>query len=662
MVPSSPLIGATGTAFMGRDGSTYNDIWNTQMDEQMPRTMPDALRFSQSVHMLDGTYHQAMKRVASYFVTDPEVSPYSNSGDKKLSSEEKQKYVDFLEKTLRIRSTSHEAAVNLLVYGVVFMSLQVPFKRYLSCPCIDEKTGHKCGYEAPLEKICATDAYAFKWSEFQFSATCPACKYKGVWNHIDRRGDCETDLRVHFWNPMEIELIDDPITDSQSPIWKIPEYLRRLIKEGKPFHLCRANWEVIQAVKRGDHLLFDPGVIHYMRQKPLHGIYSGGWGLSSAITNFRQAASCQMLRRFNEAICQDFIVPFRVLSPEPKTCATPESSDPVLGGQGGYQFRNNMQRMVRAHRRDPNDIQISPYPVHYQMLGGEANTLAPFQLIDQATDALLNAAGVPAELYKGTLTMQAAPAALRLFESHWSPLVEDLNRMLEWIVDRASKILKWEPVDAKFQKVRTADDMNRQMAVLQLMMSRGISQETGLKNIGIDFKTEQDQLLAEQTYIAEKTQEAQEEQQAKATQQGMVPGVIAQAQGQGQQQPGQPPQAGATAGQPQQGGPTTVEDIQAQADQIVQQLEAMPDSQRKSELLQLKKDDSTLHALVSSKLDENRRRQNTAGGAQIRGQQQQQAQQPQGQPQGQPGPQMAKAAALPSMGSLRGVFGGRKAG
>ncbi len=48
----------------------------------------------------------------------------------------------------------------------------------------------------------------------------------------------------------------------------------------------------------------------------------------------------------------------------------------------------------------------TPVPLEYKALGGEANQLAPKDLLELALDTLLNSVGVPVELYRGGLTMQ----------------------------------------------------------------------------------------------------------------------------------------------------------------------------------------------------------------------------------------------------------------
>lgn len=63
-----------------------------------------------------------------------------------------------------------------------------------------------------------------------------------------------------------------------------------------------------------------------------------------------------------------------------------------------------------------------------------------------------------------------------------------------------------------------------------------------------------------------------------------------------------------SAGQPLSPNvPVTPEEMQAKAQAKAQELMMMPDTQRTSALIQLKKEDPTLHALVSSLLDDMRR-------------------------------------------------------
>ncbi len=81
-------------------------------------------------------------------------------------------------------------------------------------------------------------------------------------------------------------------------------------------------------------------------------------------------------------------------------------------------------------RRDPARWNVLPFPLQYQALGGDAQQLAPRDLLEQGMETLLNASGAAVELYRGSLQLQTAPVALRLFEADHGGLVRDYNAFL----------------------------------------------------------------------------------------------------------------------------------------------------------------------------------------------------------------------------------------
>ena len=585
-----------------------------------------ALRWCEYIFMAQGTYRQAIDRVLSYFITDIDIS---DAGD-----DEKERWQSFLDETLNIKHMLHTVGFDAMCYGNSFTSILPVFKRYLACP--------KCFFEAPLAKVYNEPVFKFRWVDYSFNAVCPRCKTAGKWRHIDRRAHYEKGFRIKRWNPHEMELLWDPLTDDMAYIWKIPEDYRKMIREGHLYHLERASWEVIQAVKHNNYLLFDKDVIYHMKEDALAGVRNRGWGISRVLANFRQVWYVQVLCRYNEAIALDYVIPFRVITPEPgdKSAGT----DPLLNYNMG-DMSSQVMAMVRRRRRDPASWNFLPFPVKYQAMGGDAKNLAPRELLDQGIDTLLNATGVPSEMYKGTLTMQAAPAALRLFESTWSTLPHNLNGWLRFVVRQASQMLNWEAVNARMMRVTHADDVQRQMSKLQLMMGGQISQSTGLKGIGLDFRDEVQRMMEDQRFQAEEQAKLQEEmdhasqmeQMAQPPQQGQPGDPNAQAQG-GQAAGGgagpaggaaggaAPAGAGGPAGMAQQSvaaqvptGPnqqTTPEELMQRANYMASQIMGMPEAQKDSELIKLKKADPTLHALVKSQINDMRQQAKTQGGAQ----------------------------------------------
>jgi len=621
--------------------------------------MQEALWWCEYIVDANGPYREAIRRIISYFITDVEIAaPGGGDGDDKVGREEKQKYLDFLNETLGIRQVLQDVALNYLVYGNSFTSLIVPFRRALACP--------GCGFEAPLKKVQNTGAFAYSWSDFKFNASCPKCKFRGNWKHIDRRSGEADQLKVKHWNPHEMEILHDPYSNDNAYIWKIPDDYREKLRKGHLFHMERASWEVVEAVKNGQDLMFDPDVIYHMKEEALAGRANRGWGLSRVLTNFRQAWYYQVLHRYNEAIVLDYIIPFRVLTPQPKASGSAAGgmiNDPVMSiNLGGFVART--EQMLRQRRRDPARWNVLPFPLEYQALGGDANQLAPTELMNQAGETLLDAIGVPVDMYKGSLSVQAAPAALRLFEANWAHLVHNLNRFLGKLVEKVAQLMAWEPVVCRLARVTHADDLNRQMAKLQLMRGGEISRTTGLHSVGLDFAEEERRKLEEERVVAEATQDMQEEMEQSAMMDemampmgpgGMPPGGAmpadpAAAGGQGaampqmQGMPGAMPGGGApaapplgpmgqpmgpmgaaqsfAAGQPiMPNTPTTMEEIQSVAQTLASQFMTMPESQKDSALVRLKRENPTVHSLVKSIMEDMRRQARMEGGEMVMQQQ-----------------------------------------
>jgi hypothetical protein len=625
------LSAAGSTRYSEQFPDPYCDIASLAF----PANIQDGLRWCEFALMKNGPYREALNRVISYFITEIEIVSPTGDSDKRIGQEEKQKYLDFLNETLGIKTVLHTVALDYLGYGNSFTSLLVPFRRYLWCP--------SCRLEVPLRKVYNNNQFKFTWSNFEFNAYCPHCGYQGKWNHVDRRSGEKGELRVKRWNPHEVDILNDPYTDENAFIWRIPDDYRNLIRRGHLFHLERASWELIQAIKDNKALMFDRDIVYHMREEPLAGVYDRGWGISRVLVNFTQAWYVQVLHRYNEAIALDYVVPFRVITPQPRPGhggGGGDINDPVLSiNLGGFVAR--VEGMLRMRRKDPARWNVLPFPVEYKALGGDANDLAPKDLLELGMDTLLNAIGVPVEMYRGSLSIQSAPAALRLFEANWSHLVHHLNRFLNKLCEKVSQLMSWEPVSARLQRVTHADDLNRQMAKLQLMMGGQISRTTGLQTVGLEFTEEERRKLEEERLSAEETAGMQEELEQAAQMDEMAmpqpqmgampPGGDPAAGGQMPMMQGMPgampgggmpaPAAGGVVGAPQAFGaamgsqPTdTPEALEAKARTLAQQAMALPEGQKDSFLIQLKKDDSTLHALVTSLLEEMRRDAQQRGG------------------------------------------------
>lgn len=583
---------------------------------QMPDSHATVLKLAEFIMESNATYRSAMDRINSYFLTDIDIGSPST---KRVGSDERDKYKTFLSETLDIMQVLKSCGSDFDCYGNFFTSLIIPFRRFLDCP--------KCRSRFSFKEVSENNEFKFKWKNFQFTAVCPRCGGSGAWLVHDEPDKDESRIRVKRWSPHEMDILYDPYSDDCRYLWRISEDYKNDIRTGKMFQIERASLEVISAIKNNQMFLFSPEVIFHGKEPCLAGRRNRGWGISRVLTNFRQVWYVQVLHRYNEAIALDYVIPFRLITPAPRggsSVNAGQAIDPLLSSNMG-DFSAQVRRMITKRRHNPTGWHTLPFPVQYQALGGDATQLAPRELMDQGMETLLNALGTPVEMYRGTLSMQAAPVALRLFESNHHHRVHNNNAFLSWLVNQISRTMSWEQVTAKMRSVTYADDANKQMMLLQLMMGGAVSSTTGLRALGIGWKDEQRQLAEEARFQQETQAELQEEMQTQAFGQEVAKGQPAS----GQPQPGGQPTQGDPNAAAQPGPvtqylqslspstPITPQDMMATADSLAQELLGMPSSQRIGELRALKAKNEALHGLVKAKLEQIRSQARSAGGAQV---------------------------------------------
>jgi len=574
----------------------------------MPETIPLALRWCELIVSADGTYAEALKRALSYFLTDINLAG--------VSDDETDRWKSYLNDTLGIWSHLQAVGMDFMTYGNGFFSVLPLFERHLQCKgCQRVRFPLRVVYNAPV--------FSFSWEDYQFKATCPQCRYRGPWLVKDNKiTDERKAVLLRRWSPHEIELLWDPFTHQCRYLWKIPEDYKSTIRKGHLHQLERVPLEVLDAISANQYLLFDDDVILHVKEPTLAGIRNRGWGIPRILSNFRQTWYVQVLRRFNEAIALDYVIPFRILTPAPGDSAT--GKDPLMG-MGGSSTVSHIRRMLRQRRQNPAMWHVLPFSLQYQLLGGEAKQMAPVELIAQGQETQLANIGIPMELWKGSLSVQAAPAALRLFESSWTALPRNLNMILQFIVRNIAKIMSWQCPQSGLEPVTHADDITTQQAVLQLMMGGQVSPTTGLKAIRKDFRTEVKRTLDDERFRSELQARTQREMQAGGQMEQMVQQMGQPFTSPGGQSPAGPGGAGGAAsaaggqapagpaGQAAQsvaasltiadGDTITPQDMWSRADTAAQQLLTMPESQRQSELRKIKQVNPNIHPYVLQRVE-----------------------------------------------------------
>lgn len=581
-----------------------------------PNTVKEVFDWAEYLWNRHGIYSQSIRRCVRYFLCG-----FDLTGDG-VSREVRAKYSTYLIDQLNLLDVMGQVGDEIIGFGNCFTSVNVPLHRNLVCP--------KCNLSRPIESMKLNKDY--KFADYKFTGDCPACKAKTVvFKRVDvTRATDEDPLRVVFWAPQHIRIEHCELTGDSRYYYCIPVEERTRISLGEEIYLHSVPWEFVMCVKDNTDFELNPDTFKHCKLMPNATLRPKmrGWGLPLFMSNFGQVVHLQILERYNEALAMDWLIPFRVISPPAQG---PGGEDPMVQ-MSMSNFMGSVRRMLEEHRLDPTTWHTLPMPVQYQTLGGEAKALAPVELIERATDILLSSMGIPQDFYRPTLSMGGGPPiSLRMFERTWMHYITNIEDWMNWFLAQCAKIMNWETVHATLMKTSVIEDETNKQIRLNLASSGVISKQTALLPLNIDPDIELQRISDERKREAE---QAREEQRAMAKSdmldQAMPPvppippnasqpmnGMPLPPPGAEGAPPGMPP--GMPGGAPGMGSavnngmPPTLEQMTADAQSMAQQLMVMDPTSRRRELVNLKSQNPSVHALVKQMLTDMEQQAGQAG-------------------------------------------------
>ena len=561
----------------------------------LPANLNEAFEIAELMYYTNRTFAQAVEYVVSYF-TGTEINVLAKDEEKA------HEYKQFLIEKMDIKSVLFAIGRDVKVYGNSCISVLAPFKRFLTCS--------NCGANKPIEEI----DYKFTLNH-GFSYRCESCgKACQVLNPDDRPTMQENQVYIKRWFIKNIKIVSHQYGGTPDYFYEIPPAEVSQIQAGNKKFLESAPWGIVQSVRAGTMFQFTPGMLYHFSLGNLSDIKLGEWGLPPVIAGFRDAYLAQILKRNNECIALDHMLPIRMVTPASIGVGGDFMKSVNIGS-----FGQQVMRSVERARKDPTGWQWLPMPVNYQLLGGEGKQFVAPELLEQAQADFLNGLGVPVEMYRKTLSAQTAPFAARLFEAGEVHFLHGLQGALSWILDRVSAILNWLPCEVTLARPTHADDIERRMLMLQMMMQGVAAEQDVLTLFGLDWKetfkkrqSEQEFKMREEKLYQDKMQKAQENEQIIST----PPGASIAAPGQaGGQMPGGPNIGGGAPSMPMNGvaGPTSASpakdldsffgDAQSRVNEIMATA-PLGSPQRRQILDQIKSQDPNMHSVVKGMLDQ----------------------------------------------------------
>jgi hypothetical protein len=466
-----PIPGSINNAPIAGNGSyaQASNPWFTVANQFIPRNLHDVIRWARYITTQSPVTTEIIRKYATYPITDFLV--------KTDSSATKEKYEEVF-KTFRLKPALHNIGFEYYTVGNVFVSIYFPIHRTLQCP-------------ACKADFAAKNAVFTEFKNYEFVGSCPHCVFKGAFIRKDTKSINVPDMNLIQWDPTNIQVNNNPITGESEYYYKIPNDIRRRVKDGDKLFVNTVPWDFIQAIQNNQDFKFDTANVFHLKNLSA-GQQINGVAIPPLISLFSLVFYQATLRKANESIATDFMSPMRVIYPQAQT----GNSDPVVS----ISMRNfvaKMQESLVKHKQDNNHVLIAPVPIGYQAISGEGKSLLVSTEIQQAEDSILLALGVSRELLSGVTNWTSSTTGLRLLENTMLCYTAQIEELIDWIMSRVAKYLGMDTCEVTLSPFKLTDDQQLQQMLLQAVSTNNGSLTTLYESFGLDFKEELDRMRSD---------------------------------------------------------------------------------------------------------------------------------------------------------------------
>lgn len=560
----------------------FDDPFMLPSSHFIPETLTTALDLSVFLYYLNSTYRKATEQVVSHFVTDLIFSS-------EASQDENAIWKDYFINELQVLDFLKIVGNEFFCYGNVFIYLYRPFTRYLC-----DKENKRFFELNSLLPIAKKVSYNYQTLEYEMMLEGK----KRIFSLVDIVNKDNTRLALRRIDPREVTIEPGFASGKHSYIFSIPEVWKQAVKKNIFHTIQDLPIDFLKAIALDKHYRFNSDELFHMKNESVMGVANEGWGIPEPILNYRMLHMLQVYYKVDESVAREFMMPFRIFSPVPQGGVASMDS---MGGMSmsGEIWRQQMKNMIANRRADPEAIHAFPFPIEYQAHGGEGKSLTPKDLIEFQTNELLNATGVPAEFYRGTLQYQAAPLALRTFESKFSYIYNNFNSLVKWVGRKVKDFTKMDMAIPTLERPSVAEDVETKAILQGLYQTGAISNRTLFTrlNIGDPEKERVTRIEEEMEYQmaqAKAEAEAQKKMQAESMESVVMQDIMAQQQAAAGGMPGTTPMVGG-------GNPM---DVMGDAERIAQEWLMLPTGERRKAMMDLEATNENLYAMAKEKMEE----------------------------------------------------------
>lgn len=458
--------------FGARNGKYYPDQFFDISQQFMPPTIKELFKWCTFYFYNSPLIGSTVRKISRYPITDLIIED-SNDKVRKV-------WENIFNKHLKIKKSLMEVNLDHYTYGNAFVSLHLPFTRFLSCKA--------CKHSDQI------DNWDWRWGgggKGSFTGLCPKCGHNGALDVRDKAYKDYKGMKLVRWNPTNMIIKYNDYTGRRIYLYNVPRKLQQAIRKGDKDILRDIPLVVLQAVQESKLIRFNDDSIFHLKM-PTLAEQDQGWGKPLIIHVLKDMFYLYTLRRAQEAIALEHIVPFDIIYPLPNAGVDPYQHV-SLGS-----WKTQIESAIKKHRDDPNYKAVFPIPVGLQRIGGDGKVLMLTPELNYLNQTIVGGMGIPQEFLFGGLNWTGSSVSLRTLENDF---IQNRTDMLDLVVWMKDKIRAWFDIpdcdDIRFADFRMADDVQKNQQLIGLNAQFKVSDQTMLTELGYDWSQEQERMVEE---------------------------------------------------------------------------------------------------------------------------------------------------------------------
>lgn len=449
--------------------SPFFDVAHTYL----PTTVKQLFRWCRYYFLTNPLINATVFKLSEYPITDL-VIDHPNPAVQKM-------WTEYFQEHLNYRGFQIECGLDYHAYGNAAVSLGFPFKKSLTCQV--------CKFTERAEKI--RNFWVYTNNEFRM--TCPKCGLVATAVSKDIYMKNASGIKTIRWNPEDIEVKYNDITGEYTYFYTIPATVRNDIVIGKKDVVEGVPQVFLEAVKQNKGVIFSKDNFFHLRRATLAN-QDRGWGIPLLLPVLKDTYYLQIMKKAQEAILLEHIVPLRVLFPQ----AGSGTADPYTS-INLVDWRDHVAAEIARWRYDQNYIPIMPLPLGNQTIGGDGRALMLTQEIQAWSEQIMVGMGVPREFLMGGMSYAGTNVSMRMLENAFIGYILRHKALVNFVMRSVAAFMDWPEVKIRFKPFKMADDIQRKAYLFQLNQAAKVSDTTLLSDADLDQKQENELMEEEST-------------------------------------------------------------------------------------------------------------------------------------------------------------------